>query len=558
MPEFTTLESAVDRHVRRGDTVHVAMGHHRWTALTRELARQHWGRDSQLTLVMASLSSLGVLLFRAGALRRVVTCYSGDSFPTYTPNPVYQRAYESGEVEVEHWSFLSLVQRLEAAARGLPAMVTGSLTGSSMVANDAYLEVETSDGPVSLVRPLAPDVTLLHGAVADRAGNVVLSPPLLELPWGAHAARRGAVVTVDAVVEDLSAWSHLPVLPAHRVLGIVEAPFGAHPGGLVAPEGLPVAPYAEDLAFWTEARDASRGDDLDGWIRHWCLDVPDQETYLRRLGGSRLQELRARSDPRSWKLDADAHPVDTQSPASGWEVAATLAAREVEQRAERLDADAVLAGAGVANLAAWVGVARARANGSGVTLTAELGLWDYQPTPADPFIFNLRSFPSSASLSDASHVLGVLVGGPGTTVIGCLGAAQVDRIGDLNSTLIPGGPFLVGSGGANDVASRAEELVVVTKMRPVRTPDRVGYVTSPGDRVRTVVTDRGVLRKHDGELRLAAVPHGEGSIEDRVRAAREGCGWDLEVVREVDELAAPTSQEVAALRDFDRERIFLG
>jgi acyl CoA:acetate/3-ketoacid CoA transferase alpha subunit len=42
----------------------------------------------------------------------VVTAYSGNSFPSYSPNPIFQRAYESGDVEVEHWSILTLAQRL--------------------------------------------------------------------------------------------------------------------------------------------------------------------------------------------------------------------------------------------------------------------------------------------------------------------------------------------------------------------------------------------------------------------------------------------------------------
>src|SRR5207302_290024 len=85
--------------------------------------------------------------------------------------------------------------RWTAAARGLPAAVTGSLRHSSMAENDGYAEVETPFGPVGLVSPLVPDVALIHGVAADTAGNVVLNPPLLEGAWGALAARRGAVVT---------------------------------------------------------------------------------------------------------------------------------------------------------------------------------------------------------------------------------------------------------------------------------------------------------------------------------------------------------------------------
>ena len=185
----------------------------------------------------------------------------------------------------------------------------------------------------------------------------------------------------------------------------------------------------------------------------------------------------------------------------------------------------MLAGAGVANLSAWVAVARARAAGSRVVLTAELGLWGYQPTPADPYIFNQRVFPSTPFLSDASTVLGMVIGGPGTRTVGCLGAAQVDRDGSLNSTQLAGGRFLVGSGGANDVASRATACVVITLARPERLPETAGYVTSPGHRVVSVVTDKGVLRRDDLTLRLAAVPAGEGTRGGpgaRVRGAPAG------------------------------------
>jgi len=555
--EHVTLEDAVARHVRPGDTVQVLCGHSRWTAAAREMARQHWGQDAGFTLVMLSLSSLGALFFRGPMVRKVVTTYSGDTFPTYTPNPVFQEAYASGAVEVEHWSILTFTQRLEAAARGLPAVVTGSLQGSSMEDNDAFTVADTAFGPVGLVAPLVPDVTLVHGAVADTEGNVALSEPLLESVWGAWAARRGVVATVDGVVDSLEGLGHRVKIPAHRVLAVVEARFGAHPGGLYAP-GLPVRSYGEDIGFWTEARAATRRD-LDAWARHWVLEPAGHDAYLERLGHERLDWLSSRTDPESWRQDAEAHPVDVPAvvPPSRWEHAAAYGARELEAVAAALDADAVLAGAGVANLAAWVAVSRARAGGSAIQLTAELGLWGYTPTPADPYIFNHRVFPGTPMLADASTVLGMVVGGPGTRTIACLGAAQVDRDGNLNSTLIPGGPFLVGSGGANDVASRAAACVVVALARPDRLVERVGFVTSPGDRVASVVTDLGVLRRLDGTLRIAAVPGGPGPLSERVRALADACGWDVAVASSVSELEPVTDDEVLALRRYDPERLFL-
>lgn len=555
--DVLTLEQAVAGHVRPGDRVHVAMGHHRWTALARELARQFWGADPGFELVMASLGSLGALFFRGGLVRRVLTAYSGDSFPTYSPNPVFAAAYASGAVEVEHWSFLSLVQRLQAAALGLPAIATRSLTGSSMAQNPAFHECDTPAGRVGLLEPLVPDVTLMHAAVADREGNVAVAPPALEGVWGAFAARRGVLVSVERIVDDLRPWQSFVQIPAHRVLAAVEAPYGAHPGGLYAGV-LPVQGYGEDIPFWVEARRAARGD-FDAWAREWCLEPATHEAYLARLGPDRLARLGRRADPDSWRDDEAAYPADLGAPVSDWERAAVWAARALGERASDLRADAVLAGAGVANLAAWLAAERCREAGRPLRLTAELGLWDYRPTRADPYIFNLRAFPTSALLADASTVLGLLVGGPGTTTIGCVGAAQVDAQGCVNSTVIPGQAFLVGSGGGNDVVSLAAESLVVTLLRPDRTPERVGYVTAPGDRVRTVVTDLGVLaRATAGEpLRLAAVPAGASPLDERIRTAVSRCGWPLDVAREVAELPAPSPAELQILRRYDPRREFL-
>src|SRR5579875_2910636 len=146
----------------------------------------------------------------------------------------------------------------------------------------------------------------------------------------------------------------------------------------------------------------------------------------------------------------------------------------------------------------------------------------YEPTPADPYIFNHRVFPATALLADASTVLGMVVGGPGTR--------------------------LVGSGGANDVASRAVACVVLSVARPVRLVARADYVTSPGTRVVSVATDLGILRRLDGVLRIAAVAGGTDPDEGVRRLA---------AARQVEVLDPVRAEEVLALRRYDPQRLFL-
>jgi hypothetical protein len=73
----------------------------------------------------------------------------------------------------------------------------------------------------------------------------------------------------------------------------------------------------------------------------------------------------------------------------------------------------------------------------------------------------------------------------------------------------------------------------------------------------SVVTDKGVLRRDDGVLRVAAVPDGDGTPEERVRAFVTSCGYEPDVARQVEELSAVRPDEVRALREFDRQRLFL-
>ena len=544
-------------HVEAGDDVHLVCGHTRWTAAARELVRQWWGRDPEFTLVMLSLSSLGALFFRGGLVKKVVTGYSGDVFPNFTPNPHFAEAYLGGDVEVEHWSFLAFLQRLEAAARGLPAVTTSSITGSSMEDNPGFAIVDSPFGKVGLLEAYRPDVTLVHGAVADHHGNVAFHPPMLEGVWGALAARRGAVVTVEKVVDDIRPWAHLVKIPSHRTIAVAECPMGAHPGGFYG-TFTEAEPYAEDLEFWIEARDATRADDYDDWIDRWVLGPADQADYLDRLGPDRVETLRLRSAADSWRDDERAHPPDLDAAVNDWERAGVFGARLLARRILGSDADAVLAGAGVANLATWLAVDKAHEVGSDCLMTAELGLWGYEPTPADPFIFNHRAFPSASMLADSSEVLGMIVSGPGTHTIACLGAAIIDARGNIDSTEIPGKAFLVGSGGGNDVASAADEVVVMCTLTPRRTVEQAPYVTSPGDRVSHLVTDRATFDKGpDGRFRLVAVAPGDSSIAERVSEVRDLCAFDFVTIDDVDELDPPTSAEVEALRRWDPRGFFL-
>ena len=396
---MTTLEDAVARSVRPGDSVLVMLGHSRWTAAARELARQFWGTDPGFTLVMTSLGALGAAFFRGGLVRKVVTAYSGNSFPTYTPNPIFRQAYESGEVEVEHWSILTPVPA-PGGGRPRPARGGDRIAGRFLHGGQRGLRRDRF-----AVRPARACSSRWCPTWRWSMPPPPTRPATSSSPSPSSTASGAPGRPAAASWRPSSAWSTTSrasgtgsACPGHRVLAVVEAPYGAHPGGCYAP-GLPVRSYGEDIAHWSAAADAAAKDEFDAYVDEWVLGPATHEDYLARVGPEQLKWLEGRSDPMSWKADADAHPVVDDPAITRWEQAASLGAREVERVVAEVGADAVLAGAGVANLAAWVAVGRARAAGRKVMLTAELGLWGYQPTPADPYIFNQRVFPGHARTS---------------------------------------------------------------------------------------------------------------------------------------------------------------
>jgi glutaconate CoA-transferase subunit B len=130
--------------------------------------------------------------------------------------------------------------------------------------------------------------------------------------------------------------------------------------------------------------------------------------------------------------------------------------------------------------------------------------------------------------------------------IGFLGAAQIDRHGNLNSTVI--GNYatpkvrLPGGGGAPEIATSVTDVFVMLRQSPRAFVEQLDFKTSRGDRVRVVVTDLGILEPRHGELTLVGVHPGV-----QVEYVRAATGWELAVADDVAVTEPPTAVELAAL-----------
>lgn len=162
----------------------------------------------------------------------------------------------------------------------------------------------------------------------------------------------------------------------------------------------------------------------------------------------------------------------------------------------------------------------------------------------------------------------------GRIEVGFLGGAQVDRWGNINTTVI--GEYahpkvrLPGSGGASEIAAHARRTLVIAKLDPRAFPEQVDFITSPGHRCRgvprselglpgagpvKVITDKAVLESdaRTGELVLASLYPGV-----RPEEVRAGVGWMLAARTTLREIAPPRDRELTLLREvLDPKRLYL-
>jgi glutaconate CoA-transferase subunit B len=159
---------------------------------------------------------------------------------------------------------------------------------------------------------------------------------------------------------------------------------------------------------------------------------------------------------------------------------------------------------------------------------------------------------------------------PGRINVGLIGAGQVDRMGNINSTAI--GDYarptvrLPGAGGAPEIGAACGEFAVLVRqsvrsfVSQVDFISTVGHGAGPGDRARlglpgggptAVITDLGVYEPHPEtcQLRLAAL-----QPDVTVADAQAATGWELEISPDLRTLDAPTAAEVAILRSFPAAR----
>lgn len=158
--------------------------------------------------------------------------------------------------------------------------------------------------------------------------------------------------------------------------------------------------------------------------------------------------------------------------------------------------------------------------------------------------------------------------------VGFIGGAQIDRHGNLNTSVI--GSYarptvrLPGSGGANDIISLCREVIILTVHEKRRFTERVDFITSPGyleggdsrrrhgllfGGVSRVVTTLGLFGFEPTSRRMQLLALHPGCIVEQVR---DNTGFDVLVSPSLTTTRPPTEEELSILRMLDPKRQFIG
>jgi glutaconate CoA-transferase subunit B len=238
------------------------------------------------------------------------------------------------------------------------------------------------------------------------------------------------------------------------------------------------------------------------------------------------------------------------------------------EAARRLrDGEVVFVGIGFPNLAC--NLAR-RLHAPGLVLVYESGAVGAEPKRLPISIGDPALVTDSLSVCSMFDVFSYYLQG-GLIDVGFLQGSQIDRFGNLNTTVI--GNYqepkvrLPGSGGACEIAILAKRVFVIAPQTRRSFPERVDFITSPGfvdgnDARRKlgmpgagpsmVITNLGCYEFNDGEMMLTSL-HPNCTLEE----VRENTGWNVHISPGLTTTNAPTIEELRILREFDRTQLFI-
>lgn len=246
------------------------------------------------------------------------------------------------------------------------------------------------------------------------------------------------------------------------------------------------------------------------------------------------------------------------------ELMAVAGARELQ------DGQIVAVGLGLPVVASFLAK---QTHAPNMTILFELGVIDPQPVDCGVGLADPRVWYRANVLSSFVDILGAVLH-TGRVDVGFLGGLEVDQFGNLNTSILgePKGKFrhMVGSGGANDIASCAQRTIIIMRHEERKLKQAISFITSPGyitggnSRAELglrggpgrVITDKAIFGFHPETKQMMLVSiHPGNTLEDVLGTM----GFSPLVPQQVPVTEPPTSEQLRLIREvIDPQRMYMG
>ena len=280
-----TAQHAVKKYIHNSDTVFIGgFGHAIPFAIAHEIVRQ---KKHNLHLVKTGADIVFDFLVAGGCASRLSCGWYGN--PGIGMSNIISKAVASGELALTESTNFSMVLRLHAGKLGVPfipspILANGDLAGT--VDGIKTINCPFTDSQYQAHSALNPDVAIVHAQRSDIDGNAQLWGSVGDTIDGCDASKK-IICSVEEICEseEILLSPHLTKLPAHKVVAVIQQPFGAYPSYLHDY-------YQRDERYYEEhggnTKDTLKSDE---WLRKSIYDHDDFDSYLKSFPSTLLSQL---------------------------------------------------------------------------------------------------------------------------------------------------------------------------------------------------------------------------------------------------------------------------
>lgn len=465
--KVTDLATAIKNLVKDGDYVGIGgFGMDRIPAAAlHEIVRQ---KKRHLTMAGHTATHDGQILLAGGCVDKIDAAYVvGIELLGLSPN--CRKLFQENKVKVTEWTNATLAWRYKAAAMGLSFLPVRSMLGTETIKYSKAVEYKcpfTGD-TYALVPACSPDISIIHVPRADKYGNCQIDGIIVSDIDLAKASKKVIITTEEIIsTEEIRKHPERTVIPYYFVDAVVHIPYGSYPGNMPEKYYLDI----DHLNAWLKAEKDENT--LQDFLNKYIYGVKIWEEYLELCGGKkRLEELRAIEHVIARAESPRQSPNDTPNTT---EFMICTASHFLE------DNKIAVVGTGLPMLASMLAQ---KTHAPNLLLMFEAG--GVAPIlPALPMsVGDSRTFHQGLLATSMPDIMETCA--RGMVDYAFLGGAQIDKYGNLNSTII-GSDFdkpkvrLPGSGGANDLASLCWQTIIIMKMDKHKFVEKLDFLTTPG------------------------------------------------------------------------------